>query len=240
MNRCLTLLSLTTFGLTALTACGSAPPRADAEGTLAPDPALTPGSDTGADLATPAWYTALFVAGASARFAVHEDRHAVTDEAVQRGGPESAADWVVTPSDGEITCEVASVRTVGEAQVSLVTCSGYEIAGLVAPPAGLWVLLGGALYHSYYAEMDDAAIAALATDGRFPILPSVPTVGARATEEVQVTLELRGTRLCATETALMGDDYGTSTCFERGAWPASFDTGGGAAWQYSEAYLKRL
>ncbi|MFO0748274.1 MAG: hypothetical protein U1F43_21820 [Myxococcota bacterium] len=199
--------------LASLPACGSSPARP------------TDGGGDGASAR--AWVSALFVEGASARWKVHEERHEVTPAAAERGGPTSDADWSVTPRDGEMSCKVSAVHSVGELEVSKVECQGFEPNGLLAPPSGVWVAAPAGVYH-IYGDPDDTDLRAMIAADDVPLLPQPVVAGTRQNDDHEVVIAAHGYSLCATDTLLMGDDGGTSSCFQRGAWPTTFEWRGAA------------
>lgn len=183
-----------------------------------------------------AWVAALFEKGATAHYRAHEEQHAVTPAAAERGGPESDKDWVVTPQDGELTCTVADVYMAGDAEVSRVTCEGYLSATLGAPPAGLWVATKLGLYH-FSGEYDAPELTVALQADNVPLLPEPVVAGTRQNDSHEIVIERHGDGLCATDTQLMGDDGGTSACLSKAGWPTRFQASGGAAWMYSSIEL---
>lgn len=205
----------------------------------------TPGTGTAipadgpVDGAPSDWGGALFTEGASATYALTEERSAVTPEAAERGGPTSAADWTSSKSTGAITCTVAKVTKVGDTTLSNITCTGYNFEAMSSPVAGVWAIGPKGLAHGYGDDLGPNGIEQMFGAEAIPLLAAEPRTGRRINDQVEVVVATRNKLVCATDTMQMGDDGGTETCFERGAWPASFRSSGGAAWMTSTVTLTR-
>lgn len=197
------------------------------------------GDAGGSEATSRTWAGALFAEGATATYAVLFEQSSVTPEAAERGGPQSGDDWSTEKSEGTLTCRVAKVVQVGDAQVSKVECTGFEFDGIGSPIDGYWVLGFSGLARVYGDEVDANTVRSAFGDDAIPLLPMAPRTGRRANEETEVVIATKGRALCATETAQMGDDSGTEVCFEQAAWPVSFKASGGAAWSNVTVALTR-